>query len=262
MAGERVKAAFVPTWRPSFSGSWQWDATPGRCQSPPMSFDIPVTTRLTPTGIPCMNDLPEWPAAAFSKHDPSPDGLFYDTPRLVTHIDATAVAAVTHLYRQLLPPGGVILDLMSSWVSHLPDDIAYGTVIGHGMNAEELAANPRLTRWFVQNLNADSRLPVETAGVDAVLMCVGVQYLQQPVAVLREVRRVLRPAAPVIITFSNRCFPTKAVALWGALGGADRLRLVSLYGQRAGFSVIEARDVVAEGRGTDPLHAVVCRSGM
>lgn len=207
-----------------------------------------------------MNDLPELPADAFAKQDPTPDGAFYARPRLVTHIDAAAVAAVTQLYRGLLPPGGDVLDLMSSWVSHLPGDRTYATVIGHGMNAEELAANPRLTRWFVQDLNADPRLPVDTASVDAVTLCVSVQYLQQPVAVLREVHRVLRPAGCVFITFSNRCFPTKAVALWGALGGADHLRLVSLYCRRAGFAAIEARDLIPEGGGTDPLHAVIGRS--
>src|SRR6516225_2007535 len=102
-----------------------------------------------------MNDLPEFPPSAFLKEDPSPDALFYEEPRFVTHIDRAAVAAVTGLYRKLFPPGGVILDLMSSWVSHLPRDVAYGEVIGHGMNEEELAANKRLTRRFVQDLNTD-----------------------------------------------------------------------------------------------------------
>ena len=206
-----------------------------------------------------MNDLPDLPADAFAKHDPSPDGLFYVTPRFVTHIDATAIAAVTRLYAELLPPGGVILDLMSSWVSHLPEDASFAAVIGHGMNTAELAANPRLTRWFVQDLNVEPGLPLETASIDAVTICASVQYLQQPVAVLREIRRVLRPGGCVVITFSNRCFPTKAVALWGALGGADRLRLVSLYGHHAGFERVETADLIAEGSGSDPLHSVVCR---
>lgn len=204
-----------------------------------------------------MTDLSELPAAAFAKHDPSPDALFYAAPRFVAHIDARAIAAVTELYRRLLPPGGVVLDLMSSWVSHLPDEQAYAAVLGHGMNAAELAANPRLTRWFVQDLNHDPALPIDDASVDAVTLCVSVQYLQHPVEVLGEVRRVLRPGGCVIITFSNRCFPTKAVALWGALGSAGRLRLVSLYCQRAGFAAVEAEDVIAERGGGDPLHAVV-----
>jgi len=157
--------------------------------------------------------LADLPAEAFAKQDRTPDVLFYAQPRFVTHIDDAAIDAITDLYRRLLPPGGRILDLMSSWVSHLPAEAAYGAVTGHGLNAEELAANPRLTQRFVQDLNVDPILPFETASVDAALICVGVQYLQNPVAVLREVARVLMSGAPVVITFSNRCFPTKAVAI-------------------------------------------------
>lgn len=207
-----------------------------------------------------MDDLPELPAEAFSKFDPTPDPLFYAAPRLVTHIDDGAIAAVTDLYRRLFPPGGTVLDLMSSWVSHLPDEVAYGEVIGHGLNAEELAANPRLTRRLVQDLNADPVLPLKTESVDAAAICVSVQYLQRPVAVLREVARVLRPGAPLAVTFSNRCFPAKAVAIWSALGGDDHARLVQLYLDRAGFERVEARRLVAEGRGRDPLWAVVGRA--
>ncbi|MDU9792287.1 methyltransferase domain-containing protein, partial [Helicobacter pylori] len=81
------------------------------------------------------------------------------------------------------------------------------------------AANPRLARHFVQDLNAQPQLPLDTASVDAALICVSVQYLQRPVDVLSEIVRVLRPGAPVVISFSNRCFPTKAVAIWSALDG-------------------------------------------
>ena len=203
------------------------------------------------------SDLPELPDGAFAKHDTAPDPLFYVQPRFVTHIDAGAVSAVTGLYRALLPPGGTILDLMSSWVSHLPEDAAYAEVVGHGLNARELAANPRLTRSFVQDLNADPCLPLATASVDAATLCVSVQYLQPPVAVLREVARVLRPGAPVIASFSNRCFPTKAVAIWGAVGGDDHARLVALYLQRAGFVAVERRTLVPAGGPGDPLTAVV-----
>lgn len=208
-----------------------------------------------------MKDLPELSAAAFAKPDVSPDRHFYAAPRFVTHIDASAVAAVTALYRELLPPGGVLLDLMSSWVSHLPDDVAYAAVIGHGMNADELARNPRLTRWFVQDLNENPDLPIESHSLDGVTLCVSVQYLQQPVAVLREVRRTLKRGRCVVITFSNRCFPTKAIALWAGLGDADRKRLVTLYLQRAGFERIEATDAVSRAGVGDPLYAVVGWAG-
>ncbi len=207
-----------------------------------------------------MNDLPEFPPSAFLKEDLSPDELFYAAPRFVAHIDGAAIATVTKLYRGLFPPGGVIFDLMSSWISHLPHDVAYAEVIGHGMNEEELAANARLTRYFVQNLNANPILPIDTSSVDAAAICVSIQYLQKPVAVLRDIARVLKPGAPVAITFSNRCFPTKAVALWHALSDAQHARLVAIYLERAGFVAVETQPPDRIVRGRDPLYAVVGRT--
>jgi hypothetical protein len=207
-----------------------------------------------------MNDLPEFPPSAFLKQDPSPDEQFYAAPRFVTHIDDDAIATVTALHRSLFPPGGVILDLMSSWISHLPRDVAYGEVVGHGMNEEELAANTQLTRHFVQNLNANPVLPIDSASIDAAAICVSIQYLQQPVAVLREVARVLKPGAPVAITFSNRCFPTKAVALWLALSDEQHARLVAFYLRRAGFAAVETQLPDKIVRGQDPLYAVIGRT--
>src|SRR6266852_3580387 len=111
-------------------------------------------------------------------------------------------------------PGDAFLDLMSSWVSHLPPEVAYARVAGVGMNAEELAENPFLDEWYVQNLNREPRLPLGDGEFDGAAICVSIQYLVRPVEVLREVARVLRPLAPLVITFSNRCFPTKAIACW------------------------------------------------
>src|ERR1051326_2651654 len=136
---------------------------------------------------------------AFRRYDESPDTLFYLQPRFVTHIDDAAIAAVTQLYRELFPPDGTILDLMSSWVSHLPEEVQYRRVVGLGLNREELAANPRLDAFLVHNLNADARLPFESEEFDAAAICVSIQYLVDPVAVLREVGRVLRPGAPLAI---------------------------------------------------------------
>ncbi len=203
--------------------------------------------------------FPELPAGAFEKVDPSPDTRFYAQARLVTHIDDAAIAAVTALYRDVLPAGGTVLDLMSSWVSHLPEGIAYAEVVGHGMNARELAANPRLDRRFVQDLNAEPVLPLPPASVDAACICVSVQYLQRPAEVFASLANVLRPGALVVITFSNRCFPTKAVAIWQALDGPDQCRLVELYLRRAGFPTVESRTLRDGGRG-DPLWAVIGRT--
>ena len=205
------------------------------------------------------HDLPGLPPNAFAKEDGSDDADFYVEARLSTHIDDAAIAALTDFYRRVLPAGGVVLDLMLSWVSHLPEEVAYGEVIGHGMNAEELAANPRLSRWFVQDLNREPVLPLEAGSVDAAMICVGVQYLTSPLAVLSNLARVLKVGAPVVISFSNRCFPTKAVRLWLALDDDDHARLVTMYLDRAGFTGIEAHRLRQGGWESDPLFVVVGR---
>lgn len=209
---------------------------------------------------PASQDLPEFPAAAFRKWDPAPDTLFYEQPRFVAHIDDAAIAAVTRLYREVVPPGGRVLDLMGSWISHLPDDVAYAEVIGHGMNREELDANPRYTRRIVQDLNQDPVLPLEPESLDAALCCVSIQYQQRPVEAWQGVLRALRPGGIAAVTFSNRCFPTKAVAIWQALDGPDQCRLVELYLSRAGFLRTEVRTLLPGGR-TDPLWAVLAWKG-
>ena len=195
---------------------------------------------------------------SFARYDETPDARFYREPRLVEHIDAHAIAAVEELYRERLPPGGDVLDLMSSWVSHLPAEIGYGRVVGLGMNEIELAANPRLEGYIVADLNANPQMPFETASFDAVSICVSIQYLTHAPSVLREAARVARPGAPIVITFSNRCFPTKAVAIWQMLDSRGHLELVKRYLEEAGgWESIETLDRSA--RRGDPLLAVVAR---
>jgi SAM-dependent methyltransferase len=194
------------------------------------------------------------------RQDEAPDEEFYRAPRLVTHIDEGAIKAVTQLYREYFPPGGAVLDLMSSWISHLPPEAAYGRVAGLGMNAVELAANKRLTEWVVHNLNREPRLPYGAAEFDAAGLCVSVDYLTQPVAVLRDAGRVLRPGAPLVITFSNRCFPTKAVSIWHELDDVGHVALVERMFLEAGnWDNITRLDRSPRWRG-DPLFAVVGRS--
>ena len=199
--------------------------------------------------------LPELPPDAFRKEDEDDDAAFYGPTRLVTHIDKAATLALAECYRAHLPTGGVLLDLMSSWISHLPPEKAFAEVIGHGMNAEELRANSRLSRSFVQDLNRTPGLPLDSYSCDAALCCVGVQYLQRPLEVFAEILRVLRPGAPFIVSFSNRCFPAKAVAIWRSLDDRGHAALVRLYLERAGFRDISAK-VLRDGFASDPLIAV------
>ena len=202
--------------------------------------------------------LPELPPDAFRKEDGGDDAEFYAPARLVTHIDEAATRALTAYYRSILPARGVLLDLMSSWISHLPPEVAFSEVIGQGMNADELSVNPRLNRSFVQDLNRNPILPLDSNSCDAALCCVGVQYLQRPLEVFAEVLRILRPDAPLIVSFSNRCFPTKAVAIWRSLDARGHASLVQVYLERAGFREVNA-EVLRDGSESDPLIAVTGR---
>lgn len=208
-----------------------------------------------------MTDELDLPPGAFDRIDEEADEEFYAPARLVYHIDDHAVAVLTEFYRTILPAGGTVLDLMSSWVSHLPPEMEYAEVIGHGMNEEELAANPRLTRRFTQNLNTEPTLPLADDSLDAATICVSIQYLRQPVAVLGELHRALRPGAPLVISFSNRCFWTKAVAVWRALGDSGHAALVRRYLTAAGFADIETHrlaEYIEDEQ--DPMYAVVGRA--
>jgi ubiquinone/menaquinone biosynthesis C-methylase UbiE len=201
------------------------------------------------------------PEEAFRRYDESPDEEFYRLPRFVTHIDDRAIAAVTQLYREHFPPGGSILDLMSSWISHLPEEVRYGRVVGLGMNENELEKNPRLDEFVVQNLNSNPRLPFREAEFDGVGICVSIDYLTRPVEVLREVGRVLKVGSPAVITFSNRCFPTKAVTIWHQLDDRGHMRLVESYLEEAGtFDNIRSLDRSPRRLFTDPLYAVIGES--
>ena len=201
------------------------------------------------------------PEDAFRRVDETPDEEFYRTPRLVTHIDDRAIQAVTQLYRESFPAGGEILDLMSSWISHLPPETEYRRVVGLGMNETELRRNERLDSYVVQNLNSNPTLPFGDAEFDGCGICVSIDYLTRPVEVLREVGRVLRPGSPVVITFSNRCFPTKAVAVWHGLDDPGHVRLVEGYLREAGnWDGIEGLDRSPSRMFSDPLYAVVGES--
>ena len=201
--------------------------------------------------------MDRFPEGFFDRADPSPDPGFYTAPRLVHHIDERAVDAVGALYEELGVTGDV-LDLMSSWVSHLRTPPRSLTVLG--LNEVELAANPVATARLVQDLNTDPHLPFADASFDAVLNCVSVDYLVRPVEVLAEVARVLRPGGVSVCTFSNRCFPTKAVRGWLSVPEEQRPGIVADYHRLAGgFDEPVAEQRLAATWRYDPLWAVWAR---
>ena len=183
------------------------------------------------------------------KLDESDDALFYAEPRFVQHLDGGFRSRLTELYRERIPPCAVVLDLMSSWVSHLPDDITYEEVIGHGLNEAELQANPRLDRHWLQNLNTNQQLPLADASVDATLIVAGLQYLQQPEAIAAELLRITRPAGQVVVSFSNRMFFTKAPQIWTDGSDRDHLAYVAEVLTAQGWQLdrLVTEDTRAEG---------------
>jgi SAM-dependent methyltransferase len=201
-----------------------------------------------------------YPPEAYARDDESPDDRFYGPPRRVVHIDDGAIAALGRLYADLLPAGGRLLDLMSSWRTHLPAGFAAREVVGLGLNAEEMADNPQLTTSLVHDVNRSPMLPFGDGEFDGAMCAVSIQYVLHPLRLLAEVRRVLRPDAPFVVSFSNRCFPTKAVAVW--LGTTDQQHLMLV---RSYFEGVEGwTDVTAEDRSPgedgDPLYAVWARA--
>jgi hypothetical protein len=196
----------------------------------------------------------------FRRLDDSDDELFYLAPRFVVHIDDAAIKTVGEIYSSRLPRGGAVLDLMSSWRSHLPPELRPARVVGLGLNRLEMEDNPALTEIVIQNLNRTTQLPFDDASFDGAVLTVSVQYLIHPLEVFAEVGRVLRSGAPFIVTFSNRMFPTKAVAIWANASEQQRVDLVNYYFTRtAAFEKIET--VVRGSDETDPLWAVLGHRG-
>jgi SAM-dependent methyltransferase len=202
-----------------------------------------------------------------TKLDATNDTQFYDYPRFVTHVDDGFIQQLTELYRQRLKQNTQIFDMMSSWVSHLPAEMEFAHVEGHGLNGEELAKNPRLDHFFVQNLNQDPKFPLADQIFDAVLNTVSVQYLQYPEANFTEIHRILKPGGIAIVSFSNRMFHQKAIQAWRDNSELGRVELVKRYFQSVpGFTqpevIIRQSPVPTMFQmfgigGGDPFYAVI-----
>ena len=202
-----------------------------------------------------------YPAALFRRQDESDDRLFYSMPRLVVHVDEPAIKAITGYLTAELPGNGAVLDLMSSWRSHLPTVVPFSAVTGVGLNVTELAENPQLTKRLVHDVNQDPRLPLPDASFDAAMITVSIQYITQPVALFRDVARVLKPDASLSVIYSNRMFPTKAVAVWHALDMDQRSELIASYFVNSGaWGTAEFADISPSPFGeSDPVRVVSAR---
>ena len=194
------------------------------------------------------------PNAWFVCADETPDEDFYQSPRMVAHVDEGTLTALTEFYRSFIPQHSDVLDLMSSWISHLPAEVQLGRVVGLGMNADELAANTQLTQWSVQNLNDQPILPYASESFDRALIVVSIQYLRRPIDVLLSVHNVLREGAEIAIAMSHRLFPTKAIVAFQSLSVDERMNLLRYYLDKAGFREIKLIDCSPPN--ADPLWIV------
>ncbi|GJP32660.1 hypothetical protein CLOM_g17267 [Closterium sp. NIES-68] len=212
----------------------------------------------------------EWPqqfpfsAEDFKRYDETPDTVFYSMPRFVTHIDDAAIRALTQFYKDNLPPpntpGVSVLDMCSSWISHYPKGYKQERVVGMGLNEDELARNDVLTEYLVQDLNANTKLPFPDNTFDAITNAVSVDYLSRPLEVFQEMHRVLKPGGLAVMSFSNRCFWTKAIQIWTSTGDIDHILIVGSYFHYAGgYEPPQARDISPNPGRTDPMYVVFSR---
>lgn len=194
-----------------------------------------------------------YPAEYFTKVDETDDAVFYQQPRFVVHIDESAIAVLTAFFDELLPEQGQILDLMSSWRSHLPSRISKERVVGLGMNAAEMTDNPQLNTHTIHNLNENQVLPYGDEEFSAVLCTVSIQYLTKPLEIFSEINRILKTNGLFVVSFSNRCFPSKAINAWANTQDADHIALVNSYFQFSGGwhdVTVRIKDLAP----TDPLY--------
>lgn len=224
----------------------------------------------TPFSFPVkpMRLVKEWPEEPpftpkdFERADEIFDGSFYAVPRFVYHIDEPAVASLTQFYRKNIKPKSDILDICSSWVSHYPLEFptVMGRISGTGMNKLELQANDQLSDWEQKDLNEDPKLPYPDNSFDIVTCVVSIDYMNKPMEILKEVHRVLRKGGKVIISQSNRCFPSKAISMWLTMNDRQHLELINGYFQYAGgFESRKAFDITADlpdGSYRDPMFII------
>lgn len=225
-----------------------------------------ITGDGTPYEFPCI-EIPlrqewseNWPFTKndFARIDYYNDGLFYALPRLVYHIDEPAVCALTQHYRRSIAKNSDVLDICSSWVSHYPTEFPekMNSIRGTGMNPIELFLNDQLTDGFVvADLNGDDLINKpsdkfyegiddegrrdlfsawEDESVDVITCALSIDYLIDPVKVLKACNRILRPGGKIIVSFSNRCFGTKAIRVWRVNKNSFHVELVNAFFKYAG----------------------------
>jgi SAM-dependent methyltransferase/FKBP-type peptidyl-prolyl cis-trans isomerase 2 len=200
----------------------------------------------------------EFTADGFLNRDDDDDTRFYSRPRIIGHVDARASENLKAMYRRFLRPGMTVLDLMSSVQSHLPNGLDL-RVTGLGMNGEEMTRNPALAEHVVHDLNRDPEIPAQ-GPFDAVTLSLSVEYLTDPLAVLKSVRSRLAPGGVILIGVSDRWFPTKVVNGWLELHEFERPGFLLRLLEEAGFTgPMGAESIRRDWRPQDDRHFLETR---
>jgi SAM-dependent methyltransferase len=211
--------------------------------APPKLKITPLPRSLYPSTI-------AYKPSDFTRQDESSDADWYSQPRFVQHIDDSAISALKSYYSDIIKPNHNVLDVCSSWVSHLPTSLKPSVMIGIGMNAKELEKNSHLTKFFVKDLNVNPELKyVESDSMDTVMCNVSVDYLVKPIKVFEEMRRVLKPGGTAHIAFSNRCFPTKVIGPWMGMSDEERRKWIGAYFWASGGWEDVEEVILKEGKG-------------
>jgi len=193
----------------------------------------------------------------FQRVDESKDTLFYETPRLVIHVDINASNTLADYFKEHLPKNGIILDLMSSFSSHLPNCSKFSLVCGLGLNEIELKKNPQLTTYLINDVNSTAILPFKENVFDSCVISFSIQYLTKPVSLIADIGRILKPGGFCHIAFSNRVFPSKAVAIWQAASDLERADLITRYFVHSKvFDTPRIEQLIRLDDGYDPLYVV------
>ena len=201
----------------------------------------------------------DWPYTSqdLDRMDSSDDSIFYESPRLVTHIADATIAALTDYYSSVFEDGDDVLDICSSWISHYPKDWKGGNVVGLGMNEYELSQNKVLSSFDVKDLNEEPVFPYDDNSFDKVTCVVSIDYLTKPKEIFSEIGRVLRPGGMCLISISNRCFPTKAWNLWLRTNDLEHVFITGSFFHYSGMfdppSCIDRSPSPAKG---DPLYII------
>lgn len=238
----RLKVSMLNSLLPNMSSA----------QPIPLPYTMPLIRSLYPESI------------VFSHKDlmtfnTRPDGEFYSFPRLCQHIDEPTIAALKEYYCHHIQRDTAVLDLCCSWTSHLPlsPRLEVRSLIGLGMNKTELERNPLLTRRIVQDLNSDCRMDIGDGETDTVICSLSIDYLTNPVGLMKELSRVVKSGGRVHFAFGNRCFAEKVIRKWLELDETERLLWLGSYFWADGNWKDVNAVVMRDGRdGRDKLYVV------